>query len=481
VPPEITRRAWWAPDLALVAACVTLFYCLFLFQGYRTLFRDSDAGWHIRNGETILATHAVPRTDPYSFTRQGQPWYAWEWAADVIVGAIHRVSGLSGVALFYAAAIAAGVWLWFHLHWAMDGSFLLAGVMAPLLLTTCSLHWLARPHVLSWLFLLAAVWWAERAQGPFRWREGVAVAIFSAVWANIHASFFMAAAIALIYSLKRKEFRYAAIVAALAPLANPYGAQLYTHVSRYLTDSALLAHIGEFQSFDFHVSGAGQILATVILGILGGGLALAQRRWHHFILAVLIAAMALRSARALPLAALLLLPVANAALTQWLAQNGFRNFVDYCLRLRALDARFSGWIWIPVILLACYAILRVPVVAAATGFPAGEFPVVAYNHLPTGGRLFAPDKFGGYLIYRSAGTRLVFMDGRSDLYGAAFLEQYARMVQARPGWQTSWNSYHFTHALLPNDYALTAALEASGWTPVYHDAIVTLLREEGTK
>src|SRR6476659_9035174 len=100
------RTAWFAPDLALVAACVTLFYCLFLFQGYQKLFRDSDAGWHIRNGESILATGTLPHTDPYSFTRLEQPWYVWEWLSDVVSGALHRGGGLNAVALFYAAAIA---------------------------------------------------------------------------------------------------------------------------------------------------------------------------------------------------------------------------------------------------------------------------------------------------------------------------------------------------------------------------------------
>ena len=69
---------------------------------------------------------------------------------------IHRSLGLKGVALFYAVAIAAGVWLWFRLHWALGGNFLIACAMAPLLLSTCNIHWLARPHVLSWLFLLLA-------------------------------------------------------------------------------------------------------------------------------------------------------------------------------------------------------------------------------------------------------------------------------------------------------------------------------------
>ena len=129
---ERAGLAWFLPDVAMAAACVTLFYCLFLFQGYQKLFRDSDAGWHIRNGEEILMTGRLPHSDPYSFTRGGQPWFSWEWGSDVVVGALHRAWGLTGVALFYAAVIAAGVWLWFRLHWALQGNFFVACAMAPL-------------------------------------------------------------------------------------------------------------------------------------------------------------------------------------------------------------------------------------------------------------------------------------------------------------------------------------------------------------
>jgi hypothetical protein len=479
--------AWVVPDLALVAACVTLFYCLFLFQGYHKLFRDSDAGWHIRTGEAILSTGDLPRTDPYSFTRAGQPWFAWEWMADVAAGAVDRAAGLSGVALFYAAAIAAGVWLWFRLHWALEGDFLMACAMAPLLLSTCNIHWLARPHVLGWLFLLAVLLYAERARPPFRLRHAIEIAIFTALWANIHASFFLAPSIALIYAAGRairgeaaRWFLWAAFVSGLAPLANPYGWHLYAHVYRYLTDSELLARIGEFQSFNFHTAGSWQIIATLLVGVAGGTLALLDRRVEHFALAMLMTALALRSARALPLAALLLLPLANAALTGTLRRAAVLDgFLAYSGRLRAIDARFSGLALAPVVLLACFALLRTPAILAATGFPPDQFPVEAYSEvaaLPVDARLFAPDKFGGYLIYRSRGARKVFFDGRSDLYGAEFLKQYARMVAVRPGWREYWESFHFTHALVPNDNSLVPALEQIGWKAVYQDQTVTLLR-----
>src|SRR5438876_1612367 len=197
----------------MVAACVTLFYCLFLFQGYQKLFRDSDAGWHIRNGEAIVATGTLPHTDPYSFTRQGQPWFAWEWLSDAATGTIHRAGGLRAVALFYAAAIAAGVWLWFRLHWALGGNFLIACAMSPLLLSTCNIHWLARPHVLSWLFLLWAVF-------P-RPASLAATAAMTALWATIHPRFFLAA----LRGVGRKPLEWVKIAAvvAVAGLVNPYG------------------------------------------------------------------------------------------------------------------------------------------------------------------------------------------------------------------------------------------------------------------
>jgi hypothetical protein len=32
---------------------------------------DPDIGWHIRNGELMLASHAITRTDPFSSTMEG--------------------------------------------------------------------------------------------------------------------------------------------------------------------------------------------------------------------------------------------------------------------------------------------------------------------------------------------------------------------------------------------------------------------------
>jgi hypothetical protein len=497
--------AWCIPDLALVAAWVTLFYCLFLFQGTQTLFRDSDAGWHIRSGEAILETGTLPHSDPYSFTMAGRPWFAWEWGADVVTGAVHRAAGLTGVALLYGVVIAAGVWLWLRLHWVVGGNFLLAAALLPLALSTCNIHWLARPHVWGWCFAIVALREVEFAQQRFRWRDGARIGVGMALWANVHASFFLGPLMALLYAgghwvrpllwdlgrcVEWRRARWsaaAAAVGALATLANPYGWNLHAHVARYLGDSALLSRIGEYQSFDFHAPGTGQILAAVLIAAAGGVLALGQKHVGRFALSALVVAAGLRSARALPLVALLLLPLANAGITQALrtsmglrqsVRRGFDRFLRYSENLRRIDAGCHGAAVAWIVPLLCFSLLKTPAIAARTGFSPEAFPVQAYaavERLPASARLFAPDKYGGYLIYRSRGTRPVFIDGRSDLYGADFLVRYARMVQVRPGWQRIWDGFRFTQALLPCDYSLVPALEAAGWRETYRDRTAVLL------
>ncbi len=493
------------PDMATLMAVLTLVFCLFVFNAGTKLFRDSDTGWHIRTGEWILMTHALPRSDPYSFSRPGAPWFAWEWGSDALMGLAHRMDGLRGVTAMFALAIAACTWLWFRLHWAVGGNFFLACVMMPPMINTASLHWLARPHVFSWLFLISAIWYAERAPRRFSWTQAAAIAGATALWANLHASFFFAPLIALIYAAshfirplvwnfsRTEEFARARwfLLAATAALAgsfvNPYGWRLHAHVASYLMDGELLDRVAEFQSFNFHAAGSALILATLALAAMGGALALVEKNVARFLLASVFCIAALRSARALPLVALLILPLANAGFTNALRaiddlRPNVARWLDHAMisahRTLTLDKRLNGAPFAIVAVALALLALRIPAAAARIGFPADEFPVAAASaveKLPADARLFAPDKYGGYLIYRFDGARKVYFDGRSDFYGAAFMKQYLDILEVRPGWQDAMRPLHFTHALLPNRYALLAALEQAGWKNLYKDNVCTLL------
>ena len=98
---------WLVPSLADFQFLSIL---LWLFSvgsaGWSQLLMDCDAGWHIRTGEWILANRQVPHLDLFSFSKPGQPWFAWEWGADVIWGFVHQAAGLRGIVLFAGVLVA---------------------------------------------------------------------------------------------------------------------------------------------------------------------------------------------------------------------------------------------------------------------------------------------------------------------------------------------------------------------------------------
>src|SRR5262245_36618540 len=142
------------PSIGVVVFAVTLLEVLFLSQGAQGLFRDGDTGWHVRNGEAILESFELPRVDRFSYTRDGQQWFAWEWLSDATFGAVHKIGGLPGLALLTAFTIAFTLWAAARLSLSLGANLFLTAGAVIVLLGTTSIHWLARPHVFSWLFAL---------------------------------------------------------------------------------------------------------------------------------------------------------------------------------------------------------------------------------------------------------------------------------------------------------------------------------------
>src|SRR5215469_14794703 len=96
---------WLMPSVADLVFVALLASLLFTPLSVK-LLGDAGIGWHIRTGQLILATHAIPHVDPFSSQIQ-KPWVAWEWLYDIAVGRLEAASGLNGVVWFTAVVIAA--------------------------------------------------------------------------------------------------------------------------------------------------------------------------------------------------------------------------------------------------------------------------------------------------------------------------------------------------------------------------------------
>jgi len=115
-------------------------------------------------------------------------------------------------------------------------------------------------------------------------------------------------------------------------------------------------------------------------------------------------------------------------------------------------------------------------------FDAKHFPVQASEvilqreiHEP----IFAPDVWGGYLIYRLYPQTKVFVDDRHDLYGADFLKDYLKAIRLTPDWDKFLNERRVNWVLVPAESALANMLEeTSQWSVAYRDGTAVLFKRK---
>src|SRR5664280_1838749 len=149
------RRSQFAvkllPSLTDFAFLMPIVFLFSRMEGVKTLLSDCDTGWHIRTGEWIVANLRVPARDIFSFSRAGDPWYAWEWLSDVLFAWLNSRGGLAAVVLFSILLIAFTFMLVFRLA-RRKSNAMVALAVTMVAAAASSVHWLARPHLFTLLF-----------------------------------------------------------------------------------------------------------------------------------------------------------------------------------------------------------------------------------------------------------------------------------------------------------------------------------------
>lgn len=185
-------------DLAFLIPIAVLFWCA---TGVGWLLTDSDTGWHIRTGEWILKNGRVPAVDIFSFTRSGEPWIAWEWLTDLMMALAHRAYGLAGVVLLALLLLGATSVCIYRSAVAGCGHRLIAFALTWLAMAAGTIHWLARPHLVT--PLMAAIFCrildsVEKERNP-TWLRSLPP--LTMLWANLHGGFFVGIALISIYAI----------------------------------------------------------------------------------------------------------------------------------------------------------------------------------------------------------------------------------------------------------------------------------------
>ncbi|HTB14712.1 MAG TPA: hypothetical protein VK752_24235 [Bryobacteraceae bacterium] len=470
--------------------------------GWEGLLADADIGWHIRTGEWILDHHAVPHQDLYSFSKSGAPWYAWEWGSDVIYGSLHRAAGLKGVVLLAGVIIALFAWTLLrrmvgrgvHLLWAMVVSLLGVGA--------ASIHFLARPHLFTLAFLSGAVWMIELDR-----RESTAASAkrlwllvpLTVVWTNLHGGFLALIAVLgltavgfaieaiLQGKLRRQDFqraiRYGVLAAACAAasLINPYGYRLHQHVAEYLRSDWIRNTIQEFQSPIFRSENVLQFEALMLVGLIATGLLFRRGRIVEGLWIVYFAHMSLGSVRHVPIFVTVCAPVIAAELSDWwrawtagAKKSSLAGIVNQMSGdLESSFLRVSAW---PFLLVGTLVAMGAPI-KWPKDFPSLIFPTkMIHEHSAQilNQRLLTTDQWGDYLIYLNPQQK-VYVDGRSDFYGAEIGNEYLKLTGGQWNWEQIMKKNEFTSVLLPTELPICQLLKRDPEWRVEEDSGKTIL------
>jgi len=98
-----------------------------------------------------------------------------------------------------------------------------------------------------------------------------------------------------------------------------------------------------------------------------------------------------------------------------------------------------------------------------------------------GRRIFTSDQWADYLIYRYYPDLKVFIDGRSDFYGADLGNEYLRAMASHYQWEQTFERYGFEIALLPADWPLATTIKTHPeWKVRYDDGKALLLERVRT-
>ncbi len=442
---------------------------------------DPDVWWHLKTGELIAETKTVPHSDPFSYTRSGQPWVAHEWLTELGMYQLQRVAGFESLILIFAAFLT----LAFFLLCLRCGPFpYIAGVATLCAAWATAPIWGVRPQVVS--LLLTSLWLlilerSERTPNLLWWTLPLTV-----LWVNLHAGFALGLVLSAIFlaaELIEKRLRInppdqthirtSALVLILdlllVPL-NPNGLRMVSYPIETLRSAAMQSYIAEWASPNFHRPEYWPFLLIVLSTFITLSCSRKSLRLRHLLLLTISLFASLGSIRMIPLFVLIATPIVAQSLGNWPRPLHFPR-----------NTRFRAILNSAIIFsMAIFASVRVAsVIHNQPEAETHDFPTRAVAFLqqhPPAGPIFNHYDWGGYLIWKLYPSTRVFIDGRADVYGETLLHDFADVYQFKSSCQQILQRWHIQTIIVPPQSALAAGLQsAPGWDVSYRDSQAVIL------
>jgi len=207
------------------------------------VIHDTDPYWHIAIGRWIIAHHAVPLHDVFSFSMAEAPWDPPEWLSEIVMAWLFDTFGWPGLVVATGLSIAAAVMMLLR---ALLRTLppVIATIGAVLAWGTSLSFIVARPHIFTLPILVA--WAAGLVSARSRDRApSPRLALLMTLWVNVHPSYILGLGLAALFAGEAivlapdwrsrvraaRGWRLFGALAILAALITPYGVDGYCCLS----------------------------------------------------------------------------------------------------------------------------------------------------------------------------------------------------------------------------------------------------------
>jgi hypothetical protein len=437
-----TARSPWALSWPLALGFL-VFVCLLNASGL-PLLADPDSHWHVAIGKWIVDNGTVPTVDSHSHSFAGQPWIAKEWLSQTLLASAYEVGGWGAVTALAAAALGVTFAVMMRLL-QRDLSPLPAALFTIAAIVMTAPHFLARPHVFAFPFML--IWVAGLVRAAEERRPPHPLLLLAMLaWANLHGGFTLGLLLTGAFALealvtardfaeRRRAFIDWAkfgIAALLVACITPYGAESILVTFRIFELGDALSMISEWKSPDFQSQPMQELILLIGLYLaLSRGLKLPLVRLLVVIGLVHLFLKYARNAELLAmLAPLVIAPVLAATWPKlrpnYEAATG-SGFVQRMIALGRPAGRNA---------MALCLLLGIAFAVGVTRYigirpPDATTPSAAFDYIREAkltGRVFNHYGFGGFLIHAGIPT---FIDGRGELFGGPFIKRYVEALSLR--------------------------------------------------
>jgi hypothetical protein len=451
----------------------------------RARFDDPDMWWHLKMGEIIWTTHAIPLTDIFSYTTHHQAVVPQEWLAQLAIYGAGKYGGFSGLMFWFCFFTSAFVIAGYALCSLYSGNLKVAFVGAMLIWLFGTSAFSIRPQTIAYLLFIAELVLIHlgRTRNPrwFFW-----LPILFALWINCHGSFILGILVAAIFLFAsffsfqigslasqrwdaacRKVFILSLLLSVAALFLNPVGVkQILYPFDTLLNMPNLLGNVEEWAPLNMTEARGIALLAVLLCSFLLVATRRAELYFDELLLLMLGTWLAVSHVRMLIVFGILAAPILSRQLsTSW---EGY-------------DAQ-KDRIWPNALMIAASLLVIFLAFPSSRNLqqqveiqsPVKAVEFINASHLP--GPMLNEYGFGGYLIW-AAPQYPVFIDGRTDIYEwSGVLREFNTWAMLQSDPNTLLRKYGVGFCLLSRQSSMARVLPLlHEWKVVYSDSNAVVL------